>query len=423
MALFTPGNWFKGHTPKAFCGTAMSQRFSLDEAVHEVTESLVGLKHADLGLVFVSTDFASDIPRLLPLLKKRVGARHWIGCVGGGVIGTSSTGRSLEIQRKPALSVTLLKLPGAVLEPFVLGTDSLPDLDGPAMEWHEWVGVQPSKNKSFLLLIDPSAVGINDLISGLDYAYLGSTTVGGVVAPHNAPYGSLLFDNQIVSGAVGCAISGDWTLEAVVTKGCKPIGPVFVVEQVRSNVLLALSNDGRRDSPVACLQKVLEDLSEQERDCVKDSLCLGVEHRDILISGKGIPKSQGAFLVRNLIGVDPTNGAIAVAERMYVGQNVQFQLREATASRREVNQFLSESKLRNKEQPLFMLLMACIGRGTNLYGVENGDVDIARDAIGDVPIAGTFCNGEIGPIGGVTHIHGYTACWGILRNIAFHSNT
>ena len=31
-----------------------------------------------------------------------------------------------------------------------------------------------------------------------------------------------------------------------------------------------------------------------------------------------------------------------------------------------------------------------------------------------LPVAGAFCNGEIGPVAGTTHLHGYTACWGLL---------
>jgi small ligand-binding sensory domain FIST len=31
-----------------------------------------------------------------------------------------------------------------------------------------------------------------------------------------------------------------------------------------------------------------------------------------------------------------------------------------------------------------------------------------------VPVAGAFCNGEIGPVAGATHLHGYTASWGFL---------
>jgi small ligand-binding sensory domain FIST len=31
-----------------------------------------------------------------------------------------------------------------------------------------------------------------------------------------------------------------------------------------------------------------------------------------------------------------------------------------------------------------------------------------------MPLAGAFCNGEIGPVGGSTHLHGYTASFGFL---------
>jgi small ligand-binding sensory domain FIST len=41
-------------------------------------------------------------------------------------------------------------------------------------------------------------------------------------------------------------------------------------------------------------------------------------------------------------------------------------------------------------------------------------VTLCRESFGQVPIAGVFCNGEIGPVGGTTHLHGYTASWGFL---------
>ena len=118
--------------------------------------------------------------------------------------------------------------------------------------------------------------------------------------------------------------------------------------------------------------------------------------------------------MRNLIGVDPSNGAVAVAERVRPGQNVQFQLREATASRDEALQLLGEAA---GTAPQFGLLMACLGRGQGLFGVPNGDVSLAREVMPSLPVAGAFCNGEIGPVGGATHLHGYTACWGLLRPV------
>ncbi len=387
----------------------------MEEAVREISDSLEVSDPADLALVFVSTYFSSELPRLLPLLRSRLKATHWIGCAGAGVIGTTPKAVAMEIEREPSISVAMLNLPGAQISTFTLDMADIPDLDGPASIWQDWIGCTSQQKDSMLLFVDPGSRQINDLISGLDYAYPSSIILGGIAAPHNASHGSLLNGNGVFTGAVGCVIGGEWTFEAVVSKGCKPIGPVFEVEQVQKNVLLELSHNDKKDTPVSFLQSVLEDLSEKDRDLVKDSLFLGVEHRDLVISGSGVPQYQSSFVVRNLIGVDPSNGAVAVAERMHIGQNVQFQLREPDISRQEAHQLLFASKERSSTQPIFGLLIDCLGRGESLYGAKDGDVDIARNVMGDFPIAGVFSHGEIGPSGGTTDIHAYTACWGLLR--------
>ena len=415
MGPFSPFRWFRSPQAQARCRTALSGQASLDAAVKDVSVQL-GSNEADLGLVFVSSHFASDLPRLLPLLQTSLKAKHWLGCLGGGVVGTGGDGQAHELEQTPALSVSLLNLPGAVLQPFAVATDKLPDLDGSNEQWHQWLGVEPSQLRSVLVLIDPTSSGINDLISGLDYAFPGAPCLGGIAAPHAAPHGSLLQDQAVTTGAVGLAIGGDWTFEPAVAQGCKPIGPVFAIEQAERNVLLELSHDQQRDTPVACLQRVLADLDDQERDSVKDSLFLGIERQALLMGTSGIPTPRSAFLVRNLIGVDPRNGAVAVAERIRVGQNVQFQLREAEAARQEARHLLCDAREQCDGAPLMGLLFACLGRGSGLFGGPDGDVAIARSVIADLPIAGAFCNGEVGPLAGSTHLHGYTACWGLLRH-------
>ena len=416
MAPFSPLDWFRAAPAKASCRTALSTRPSLDEAVQDVTNNLGRRGQADLALVFASTSYASDLPRLLPLLRRQLTARHWVGCAGGGVIGTTAVGTPSEVEQSPALSVSLLNLPGIDLQTVALRTETLPDLDGSTQQWVDWVGVDPQRSRSQIVLMDPTCNGINDLISGLDYAYPGAARIGGIAGPHNAPHGSLLINDQVVTGAVICSIGGDWLLDTVVAQGCRPIGPVFAIEQVQRNVLLELSEGNRKGTPVACLQRILADLTEKEREQVRHSLFLGVERRDLVLDTDGTSSANGAFLVRNLIGVDPNNGAVAVAERVRPGQNVQFQLREAEASRQEALQLLQAAADDRSEPASFGLLMACLGRGSGLFGSPDGDVTLARQVMPKLPVAGAFCNGEIGPVGGSTHLHGYTACWGLLQH-------
>ena len=415
MVRFSPFDWFRPQAGSRQCRSALSTNPSLDEAVKEVVSQLGRRGEADLALVFASTDYASDLPRLLPLLRQELKSRHWIGAAGGGVVGTRPDGSAAEIEQAPSLSVTLLQLPGAEITTAGLATENLPDLDGPAQQWHTWSGIQPEDCRSQILLIDPSSSNINDLISGLDYAFPGAATIGGIACPHNASHGSLLLDDRVGTGAVVCSIGGDWRLDTVVAQGCRPIGPVFSIEQVQRNVLLELSDGERRDTPVACLQRVLADLNSEERERVRHSLFLGIERRTLQLNPKRPSASEGAFLVRNLIGVDPKNGAVAVADRVRPGMNVQFQLREADASREEALSLLREATTTEEAAPVFGLLMACLGRGKGLFGTPDGDVTLGREVMPDLPMAGAFCNGEIGPVAGSTHLHGYTACWGLLR--------
>lgn len=416
MAAFPWLSWLRQGGEAPLCLSALAQGASLEAAAgaiaHDLGSKEFSAAHpADLALVFCTTSYASDLPRLLPLLRSRLHARHWIGCAGAGVVATDAAGASQELEQQPAMAVTLLRLPGACLQPFALDTGKLPDLDGSAAPWVDWVGADPDKGRSMLLFVDPTCQGVNDLISGLDYAFPGIPKMGGIAGHHSANHGSLFLDDRVLTGAVGCLIGGAWRLDPVVAQGCRPIGPVFEVEQAERNVVLQLSAGELRNTPVACLQTILETLTPTERELVRHSLFLGVARSSFSL--EGADDDDDAFLVRNLIGVDPRNGAVAVAERMRVGQHVQFQLRDAASSQQELQQLLEKQKLRGAP-PLMALLFACLGRGQGLYGRPDGDVGVARSLFPGLPIAGAFCNGEIGPLAGNTHLHGYTASWGFL---------
>ena len=416
MAALPSFPWLPGrprsNAGQAWCRTALARDVSLEDSVGTVARQLAAAGEADLALVFASSSYASDLRRLLPLLRQKLKASHWLGCVGGGVVGTDATGMAHELELEPALSVTLLRLPGAELIPFAIDTTALPDLDGPAEPWRALVADGAPADSSLLLLVDPACNAVNDLISGLDYDFAGSAKVGGIACPHSSSPGSLLFEDQVRDGAVGCLIGGAWAIEPVVAQGCRPIGPVLEVEQAQRNVVLEVSQGELRRSPVAALQAILTELTPAEREQVKHSLFLGVGRSDFSLANR--PQVPSAFLVRNLIGVEPRNGAVAVGERMRVGQKVQFQLRDGDASRQEGRQLLNALADRPSPPPLLALLFACMGRGQGLYGEADGDVGLCHEAFAGLPISGVFCNGEIGPVAGTTHLHGYTASWGFL---------
>ncbi len=124
----------------------------------------------------------------------------------------------------------------------------------------------------------------------------------------------------------------------------------------------------------------------------------------------------GDFLIRNIVGIDAQKGLIAVGEMLKEGQTVQFHLRDSQTSSRDLDAML-EKYVSGQETHASSgaLLFQCLGRGAYLYGRPDHDTDMFREKVGALPLTGFFCNGEIGPVGGSTFLHGYTSSFGIFR--------
>ena len=61
------------------------------------------------------------------------------------------------------------------------------------------------------------------------------------------------------------------------------------------------------------------------------------------------------------------------------------------------------------------LIFSCLGRGENLYEKPDFDSGLFQRYFANVPLAGFFGNGEIGPVGGRTFLHGYTSAFALFR--------
>ncbi|MCC5635025.1 FIST C-terminal domain-containing protein [Nostoc sp. CHAB 5844] len=391
---------------------ALSTRPSLEaavtDAVQQTTSSLTA--PADLGLVFISSAFASEYSRLLPLLAEKLSVPVMIGCSGGGVIGTTTNGQTQEIEAEAALSLTLAHLPGVNLQVFHILSEELPDLDSSPDAWINLIGVQPSATPQFILLSSSFSSGINELLQGLDFAYPGSVIVGGQASGGGMGGRPTLFCNDRLyrEGTVGLALTGNIVLETIVAQGCRPIGQPMQVTKAERNIVLELDEQ----VPLVVLRDLINSLSDQERTLAQHSLFVGVAMDEFKLS-----LQQGDFLIRSILGVDPTGGAIAIGDRVRPGQRLQFHLRDAEASAEDLEFLLEKyhSQETTTSSPIAALMFSCVGRGEGLYGKPNFDSSLFRRYFQNIPIGGFFCGGEIGPVGGNTFLHGYTSVFGICR--------
>ena len=55
------------------------------------------------------------------------------------------------------------------------------------------------------------------------------------------------------------------------------------------------------------------------------------------------------------------------------------------------------------------LLFTCNGRGSGMFGEPHHDARAVARSLGTQAVAGFFCGGEIGPVGGRAFVHGFTA--------------
>lgn len=387
--------------------SGISNAVNADAAAHaacqQVSEQLAGAS-CDFACLFASTIYRAEWPDLLERIHAQLKPRVLIGCSGSGVIGGEQ-----ELEWVPALSIVAAHLPDVRLFPFIVQPEEL-DAAGPGGFWIDKIGVSPEAQPIFILLADPYTCNPPQLIAQLNETYRGRPIVGGLISGGSEAGEHLIFMDTTVhrEGAVGVAMSGNIAMDTVISQGCRPIGKSYVITKAEENVVRELG--GRQ--ALAVLHEVLSALSNDDRELAqRGSLFAGV-----VINEMRPTFHSGDFLIRNIIGIDPNIGAIAVADHVQVGQTLQFQLRDPSTSRQELRRLLQQIGQNPQAlPPAGGLLFNCTGRGKSLYGIPHHDVKTIQTVSGKLPIGGFFCNGEIGPVGHTNFVHGYTASLGLFR--------
>jgi small ligand-binding sensory domain FIST len=376
---------------------------TLEEAIRDAGSSVRAQVAApDLVFAFASQQYGEldDLPGTIGELFPTATI---LGCSAGGVIGGGK-----EVERQPALSLTAAALPGVRLSAFHAEIDDLPDRDDPE-SWKRRLDVV-GEASAFVLLPDPFTFDSERLLLRLDLAFPASRKVGGLASGGRQPgENSLFVGGQLRrSGVVGLALSGNVEMDTIVAQGCRPIGQPMFVTRCEGNLLWQL--DG--ESAVSALQDLYDSLDPSDQALARHSLFLG-----IVMSESQQQYGQGDFLIRNLLDMDGERGILAVGTRLREGAVVQFHLRDKRTSAEDLEHLLSRhGQTGESGRPRGALLFSCLGRGVNLYDEPDHDSSVFRRRLGEAPLGGFFCNGEIGPVLGRTYLHGYTSAFGLFRS-------
>jgi small ligand-binding sensory domain FIST len=384
----------ESEAPACRIGAGLSTSQSASEATTEAARAARGGQDAvDLAFVFLSQVHLDEVEAATEAVHEELAPRHLLGCVAEGVVAGVR-----ELEQGPAVAVWAGALQGAEIECFhaaAMQTEGgievagFPELDDPGL---------------VALLVDPFTFPAGQFLTSLNEAYERVPLVGGIAAGGRRPGAqALILDDAVHSeGAVGAVLSGP-PVCTVVSQGCRPIGHEAVVTRCEGNVVYELAGKPALER----LRTAIAALSTEEQALAARGLVVG------LVIDENRPEYDASdFLMRGLLGADKASGALVLGDTVRVGQTLRFFVRDAASADADLQQTLIGA-LRSG-RPAGALLFTCNGRGTNMFPVPDHDARVVAEALGTPALAGFFCGGEIGPVGGKAFLHGFTATLAIF---------
>lgn len=386
--------------PRMNFRSAISDQESTEAAADALLAAVEGAADIDVAFLFFTGHHTLEMEAVAKRIWRELDAQVLMGCSAEGVIGGNR-----EIERAPGMSLMVGESVGGSVESFYVGGEEwrelLTDLD--SLQDRMSIGEQ---SVAVIAAGDPFSTPVGELFKALERMKPGLPLIGGMASAATQPGENLLIWNDDVysDGMVGITLGGAIGVQSVVSQGCKPIGRPFVVTKAEENVIQQLGGH----PALAALQEMVNDLPASEQKLLENGLMIGramSEYRDAF--------GRGDFLVRNLMGIDQKTGAIAVADYVRAGQTVQFHVRDAATATEDLSLMLAAEKI--EPNPAAALLFSCNGRGTNLFDKPCHDIALTQARLKDIPTAGFFAAGELGPVGGTNFIHGHTASLALIR--------
>jgi small ligand-binding sensory domain FIST len=350
-----------------------------------------------LGLVFITPALFPHAEQILEILRVRAQIPLLIGCSSSSLIVGDQ-----EFENTVGLALSLYAFPNAELHATRFTQDHVTNCSDPAW-WHRHTNVSPDQTGGWLVFADPFHLDSEQWLEQWNQAYAPIPILGGLASgPANQPVAQVYLNGDVFEdGAVAVSVGGQIRLASLISQGCTPIGQTWTITRAQQNLIHEIANR----PAYQILSDTVQSLPPAEQQLARGNLFVGLvldEYREHF--------GRGDFLIRNLLGFDPRSGSLAVGAFPRTGQTVQFQRRDPAAATEDLATLLAQTREQLAGTRVHgACLCACNGRGSNLFGQSHHDAQLIQQELGPIPLAGFFCNGEIGPVGNRNHLHGYTA--------------
>ena len=356
-----------------------------------VARAPLGDRPPSFGVLVASGHFHDAAEALLAAVTEQTGPLPLIGCVAETVVGGAR-----EVEAEPAVSLWLAAGVGPV-ETFAMDFVRTPT--GGAFGGYRF---EPDRAGVCLMICDPFTFPVDYLLAHLNSPGAGPLVMGGMASGGvEARRGRLFLDGRVLSeGSVGAYLP-EAEIHSLVSQGCLPVGEPFTVTAAEGNFVQEL---GGRPA-MTRLQELATALTVRDRELLTQGIQVG-----IVMNEYGAERRQGDFLIRSVLGAQAETGAIAIGGEVDVGQTLQFHVRDADSADKDLRRILEqEAAVLGGRRPAGALLFSCNGRGSRLFSEPDHDARLLARILGDIPVAGFFCAGELGPVGGQNYLHAFTA--------------
>ena len=356
--------------------SALSTDSNLDRAINEVCcnalNKLASIPH--LAVLFVSAEYSAVDARVARRACELLQTDVLIGGTGEAIVGTGC-----ELEREPAVSLWLARFPGVRVIPMHLRLERTTE-GASVVGWADELSQQWPSDALMLTVGDPFSFPAELMLERLNEDRPDLCVVGGMASGSAAPGESRLFlgADVLTDGAVAVMLDGPLQVTTIVSQGCRPIGRHLIVTKSEGNVIHELGGK----PALLQLKSIFDTLATSEKQLVQQGLHLGRvvnEYQDAF--------EQGDFLVRNVMGIDPDKGSIAVGDFFRPGQTVQFHVRDHRTADEELRQLLAGVRDDPARTPRAALLFSCNGRGTRLFPEPHHDAGLIQKYLGDIPLS------------------------------------
>lgn len=381
-------------------GVGISGNLNASEAAGEASYQAMesgDLKRADWALVFCTFPHREKYQHILRTVCDITHTTNLIGCSGIGVLTNSA-----EIEAEPGVCVLAVSSNSIKTSSFMCGdrTD-----EGFKAGVEIGKGLKPIGYEKALLALLPDPFNFRPelLFRGIE-SELGYIPIVGATASEN-PYinETSVFNGDNVSrrSVSGIIMKGEFDYSIGITQGCQPIGNPFVITRCENNIIMELDN---KPAYEVLKRHVPQTILENPHDLIR-TLFVGFSPDP---GGRKIV--GGDYLIRNIMGINPERGIIAVAENVRDGQTIIFAIRNPQMAREDLKQMLERIKSSSdSEKPFkFGLFFNCCARGSSLYGQKGIDTAYISHYLEGVPIIGFFGNSEFASLQGTNHLFTYT---------------